>query len=183
MRVAVSAITPIKALLRALADECGGAISVEFAIAIPLFTGLVIGIVQGGLVLFDEIELVNATAVGLRTFALGRQPPCGGCTPQPYTNTINAIANSGRLPLGAANVTLSVGGATCANDATCLTALNAAYYASDVHYSPASWTSVTVTHPCPTFLPASWLALAGVCLGVNNSPPGFLSTQMSQQIQ
>jgi Flp pilus assembly protein TadG len=183
MKVAISAIPPMKTLLHALANEDSGAISIEFAIAVPLFAGLVIGIVQGGLLLFDEIELVNATAVGSRTFALGRQPSCGGCTPQPYTNTIKAVANSGPLPLGASSVTLSVGGATCASDAACLTALNTAYYASGAHYSPASWTTVTVTRPCPTFLPASWLAFAGVCLGTNNIPAGFLTAQMSWEVQ
>ena len=183
MKVAISAIALIKALLRSLRDEEGGAISVQFAIAVPLFAGLVIGIVQGGLLLFDQIELVNVTAVGSRAFALGRQPSCGGCTPQPYTNTIKAVANSGRLPLGASNVTLSVGGATCASDAACLAALNSAFYASAGHYSPASWTTVTVTRPCPTVLPASWLTFAGVCLGANNIPAGSLAAQMSREVQ
>jgi Flp pilus assembly protein TadG len=177
MKAAISAIAPIKTLLRALANECSGAISVEFAIAVPLLTGLVIGIGQGGLVLFDEIELVNAAAVGSRTFALARH------TPQPYTDTINAIANSGRLPLDASNVTLSVGGTTCTSDAACLTALNAAYYGSGAHYSSASWTTVTVTHPCPTFLPTSWLALARVCSDTNNIPAGSLTAQMSREVR
>ena len=183
MKIAIFEITPITTLLRALADERSGAISVEFAIAIPLFAGLVIGLVQGGLLVFDEMELANASAVGSRTFSFGLRPMCDGCTPQPYTNTINAIANSSRLPLGASNVTLSVGGTTCTSDAACLTALNAAYYGSGALYSLASWTTVTVTHPCPAFLPTSWLALAGVCLGTNYSPPGFLTAQMSQQVQ
>jgi TadE-like protein len=179
----ISAIALIKTLLRSLRDEEGGAISVQFAIAVPLFTGLVTGIVQGGLLLFDQIELVNVTAVGSRAFALGRQPTCDGCTPQPYTNTIKAVANSGRLPLGASSVTLSVGGATCASDAACLAALNAAFYASAGHYSPALWTTVIVTRPCPTVLPASWLAFAGVCSGANNIPSGSLTAQMSREVQ
>ena len=149
---------------------------IEFAIAVPLFTGLVIGVAQGGILFFDQIELANATAVGSRAFALGRHG-------QPYTDTINAIANSGRLPLGSSNVILSVGGTICTSDATCLTALNAAYYVSGTQYSSASWTTVTVTYPCPTFLPTSWLALARVCSGTNESPPGFLTARMSQQVQ
>ena len=170
-------LSAISTLLRAVADECSGAISIQFAIAVPLFTGLVIGAAQGGLLLFDEIELVNAAAVGSRTFALGRQAA------QPYTNTIEDVANSGRLPLGTSDVTLSVGGVICTSDTTCQTALNAAHYALGVHYSPASWTTVTVTRPCPTFLPASWLALAGICLGANNVPVGFLTAQMSREVQ
>jgi Flp pilus assembly protein TadG len=71
-KAAMSAIAPIKTLLCALADECSGAISVQLAIAIPLFAGLVIGTVPGGILLFDEIALVNAAAAGSRTFALGR---------------------------------------------------------------------------------------------------------------
>jgi Flp pilus assembly protein TadG len=177
MKAALSAITPIKALLRTLVDECSGAIPVKLAIAVPLLTGLVIGAVQGGLLLFDEIELVNAAAIGSRTFALARH------TPQPYTDTIEAVVNSGRLPLGASNVTLSVGGMSCASDADCLRALNTAYYASGAHYSSASWTTVTLTQACPAFVPASWLALAGVCSGANNVLPGFLTAQISQEVQ
>lgn len=176
LKISISTIAPIKTLLRALADDCSGATMIGFVIAVPLFTGLIIGVAQGGILVFDQIELANATAVGSRAFALGRRA-------QPYTNTIKAIANSGRLPLGSSNVTLSVGGTVCTSDATCLAALNTAYYVSGAHYSPASWTTVTVTYRCPTFLPTSWLALARVCSGTNESPPGFLTDRMSQPVQ
>jgi Flp pilus assembly protein TadG len=176
MKNSISAINLVKALWRRLAEDRNGATAVEFAIAVPLFCTLVIGLAQGGLLLFDEIELAYAANVGSRTFATARQPLTAGGTATPYTATINTIANSGGLTLTASNVTLSVGGTSCGSDSICLTALNNAYV-SDAYYSTTNATSVTVTYPCPELLPLSWMPLTGVCA------TGSLSVTMSQQLQ
>lgn len=174
---------PVKALLRLFAKGRRRASTVEFAIAAPLFAALVVGLAQGGLLLFDEIELANAVVAGARTFAIARQPPCSGCSAQPYTDTIDAITNSSGLRRSAIQVTLQVGGAPCSSDAACLAALNAAHTSSR-RFSSASQTTVTVTYPCPNLLPSSWMALTGVCTDHTYSDKsGYLSVKTSQQVQ
>jgi Flp pilus assembly protein TadG len=163
-------------LWRRLSSDRSGLTTVEFAIAVAMFTTVVVGVVQGGLLLFDEVELTNAVGIGSRTFAVARHASCSECTARPYTDTINAIANSGRLRLAATNVTLAVGGAPCTSDRTCLTSLNAAH-SSGPYYSPLSQTSVTLTYPCPKLLPSALFDTIGVC------PSGNLSFEISQQVQ
>lgn len=155
---------------------------IAFAIAVPLFTAFVVGLVQGGFLLFDEIELANAAVVGSQAFAVARQPSCRGCAAKPYSNTINAIASSGGLQVSAMQITLEVGSAPCASDAACLAALNAAHTLGA--YSTLSQITVTVTYPCPNFVPASWMALTGVCTGNGQGDASdHLSVKISQQIQ
>jgi Flp pilus assembly protein TadG len=178
-------LAKVKTFLRGVAVDIFGTTTIQFAIAVPLFTVLVIGIAQGGLLLFDEIELTNATAVGLRTFAVARQPSCRGCTATPYTSAINAVANSGRLQLGTSNVTLVVGSPSnppCTTDTSCLAALNAAH-TSGVYFSPASITTVSVTYPCPRLLPASWMALVGICAPDARRSADVLTVAMSQPVE
>jgi Flp pilus assembly protein TadG len=176
MNLSISIMSLPRNLWRRLARDRAGITTIEFAIVVPMFTAVVVGLVQGGFLLFDEIELANAVGVGSRAFAVGRQPLCSGCVAQPYTNTINAIANSGSLQLEAANMTLAVGGTPCTSDATCVTALKAAHF-SGAHYSPASQASVTVTYPCQKLLPSALFEFIGAC------PSGSLSLEMSQQVQ
>lgn len=176
MRLSISVISLPKNLWRRLARDRSGITTIEFAIAVPMFTAVVVGLVQGGFLLFDEIELANAVGAGSRAFAVARQPPCSGCIAQPYTNTITAVANSGSLQLAAANLTLVVGGTPCTSDATCLTALKAAHF-SGVYYSPASQASIIVTYRCQKLLPSALFEFIGVC------PGGSLSLGMSQQVQ
>jgi Flp pilus assembly protein TadG len=183
VRMTVSNSALVKAPLRRFAKDRGGATTVAFAIAVPLFTAVVIGVVQGSLLLFDEIELANAAVAGSRAFAIARQPSCHGCSARPYTDTISAITNSGSLRPGAVEVTLQVGGAACSSDAACLAALNAAH-TSRPHYSSASQTAVTVTYPCPKLLPSSWMTRAGLCADNRYSgKSGYLSVRTSQQVQ
>jgi Flp pilus assembly protein TadG len=190
MDVSMSPIAIIKILCRRFArDHCGAAM-VEFALAVPLFSVLFIGVVQGGLLLFDEIELANAANIGSRAFAVSRQPTCNPtcAAATPATNTINAITNSGSLTLGNSNVKLSVGSPATAcfspgntpasQDAGCLTALNTAFNATNgSYYSATANTTVTVSYPCPQLLPLSWMPLTGVCAS------GNLTVTMSQQVQ
>jgi len=176
VKVSFPAINVIKAPRRWFGGDRSAIAAIEFAIAVPLFTAVVIGAAQGGLLVFHEIELTKAAAVGSRTFAISRWPSCSGCAAQPYTNTINAIANSGSLRLRAANVTLAVSGAGCATDAACRASLNSAY-TSGGYNSAISMTTVTVTYPCPTLLPLSWVPLTGVCTA------GNLTVTMSQPVQ
>jgi Flp pilus assembly protein TadG len=195
MSVSISAILAIKAFWRRFADDRCGAAMVEFALAVPLFSVLFIGTVQGGMLLFDEIELANAANVGARAFAVSRQPSCNPtcAAATPATSTVNAIENSGSLTLGSSNITLSTGspGVACfkpgdtpsADDGTattgCLGALNSAFNSTTQgsYYSAAGTTTVTVTYPCPEFLPLKWMPLTAVCSS------GNLSVTMSQQVQ
>jgi Flp pilus assembly protein TadG len=176
MKLLISLMTLPNNLWWRLTRDRSGTTTVGFAVAVPMFAALVVGTIQGGLLLVDEVEVANAVSVGSRAFAMARQPSCVRCTAQPYTSTINAIANSGRLQLAAANVTLAVGGTRCASDATCLKALNAAHSAG-AYYSPSSQASVTVTYPCPRLLPSAVFDLIGAC------PTRSLSLEMSQQVQ
>jgi Flp pilus assembly protein TadG len=176
MKLSISVMSLPKNLWRRLARDRSGITTIEFAIAVLMFTAVVVGLVQGGFLLFDEIELANAVGVGSRAFAVARQPPCSGCIAQPYTSTITAIANSGILPLAAANMTFAVGSTPCTSDATCLAALKAAHF-SGAYYSPGSQARVTVTYPCQKLLPSALFEFIGVC------PSGSLSLAMSQQVQ
>jgi hypothetical protein len=183
VRMTILNSAPIKVLLRRFAKDHSGTTTVGFVIAVPLLTALVLGIAQGGLLLFDEIELANAAVAGSRTFAIARQPLCSGCSARPYTDTISAITNSGGLRPSAMQVTLLVGGAPCSSDAACLAALKAAN-TSGAHYSSSSQTTVALTYPCPNLLPSSWLALTGVCTdNTYSSKAGYLSVKTSQQAQ
>jgi Flp pilus assembly protein TadG len=181
--MAVSNSALVKAPLLRFVKGRSGSTIIAFAIAAPLFTALIIGVAQGGLLLFDEIQLANAAVAGSRTFAIARQPSCSRCSAQPYTDTINAIASSGGLRPSAMQVTLQVGGAPCSSDAACLAALNSAHTLRP-HYSSASRTTVTVTYPCPNLLPSSLMALAGVCVdNTYGGRSGYLSVTTSQQVQ
>jgi Flp pilus assembly protein TadG len=172
----VSAMSPPRNLWRRLANDRAGLTTVEFAIAAAMFTAVIVGVAQGGILLYDEVELANAVGIGSRTFAVARHASCSECTARPYTDTINAIANSGRLRLAAANVTVAVGGTPCTSDGTCLKSLNAAH-SSGPYYSPSSQTSVTLTYPCPKLLPSALFDTIGVC------PSGNFSFEISQQVQ
>jgi Flp pilus assembly protein TadG len=176
VKVSFPPINAVKSPWRWFAGDRTAIATVEFAILVPLFTAVVIGVAQGGLLFFDEIELANAASVGSRTFAVSRWPSCPGCTAQPYTNTINAIANSGSLRLGASNLTLAVGGTSCTSDATCRASLNNAF-TSGRYYSATSMTTVIVSYPCPEFLPVKWMPLTAICSG------GNLSVTTSQPVQ
>jgi Flp pilus assembly protein TadG len=176
MKSAVSVMSVPINLWRKLACDRAGVTTVGFAVAVSMFTALVVGIAQGGLLLFDEVELANAASVGSRTFMVARQPSCFRCVARPYTSTLNAVATAGSLQLASANVSLAVGGAPCSSDATCLAALNAAHF-SGAYYSSRSQASVTVTYPCPKLLPSALFETIGVC------PSGNLSLKISQQVE
>jgi Flp pilus assembly protein TadG len=176
MKSAISIMSIPINLWRKLAHDHSGVTTVGFAVAVSMFTVVVVGVAQGGLLLFDEVELAKAAGVGSRTFALARQPSCFRCAARPYTSALNAIANSGSLQLASANVTLAVGGAPCANDETCLAALNGAHF-SGAYYSSSSRASVTLTYPCPKLLPSTLFDATGVC------PSGNFSLTISQQVQ
>jgi Flp pilus assembly protein TadG len=176
MNLSISLMSLPRNLWRRLVRDRAGITTIEFAIAVPIFTAVVVGLVQGGFLLFDEIELANAVGVGSRTFAVARQPSCLRCAAEPYTSTVNAVVDSSRLRLAAANVTIAVGGRPCTNDETCLAALKAAHFSS-AYYSPAAQASVTVTYPCPKLLPSTLFEFIGAC------PTGSLSLEMTQQVQ
>jgi Flp pilus assembly protein TadG len=183
MNVSTQLICVIKCFWHRLADDRCGAAMVEFALAVPLFSVLFIGVVQGGMLLYDEIELANAANIGSRAFAVSRQASCTPtcATATPYTSTLSAIEKSGSLPLGASNVTLSVGSpaSSCSTDTACLQDLNNAFNSTTQgsYFSAGGTTIVTVTYPCPEFLPLSWMPLTAVC------STGNLSVTMSQQVQ
>jgi len=200
MKISTSTIAVVNTLLRRLAKDRRGAAVVEFAIAVPLFSVAFIGVLQAGLLMFDQIELANAANAGSLAFSAGRQQICSTCTATPATNAISAIGNQLAFTpqqLLTVKVNLATGSpsASCysytgtqpsaSQDNNCLTALNSAYNSTGgSFYSNAAVTSVTVAYPCFQLLPLSWFALTGVCMGNSYYPtPGYIAVTMSQQVQ
>ena len=200
MKISTSAIDIVNTLLRRLVKHRGGAAAVEFAIAVPGFSIAFIGVLQAGILMFDQIELANAANAGSLAFSAGRQQICSTCTATPATNAISAIDNQlaltpQQLLTVKVNLATNSPSAVCysfagsqplaSDDANCLTALNSAYNSTGgSFYSNAAVTTVTVAYPCFQLLPLSWFALTGVCMGNSYYPtPGYIAVTMSQQVQ
>ena len=136
-------------LLEVARDRAGTAM-VEFAIVLPLLAIALLGILQFGIFFYDYVQVENAAAIGERQFLASR------LTTTPYSSTTTAIQAATSLPTNELTITMSVGGTTCASDTACSTALANAY-ATTGAFSIAQTASVTVSYPCLTLLPTSWV--------------------------
>ena len=140
-------------LLEVARDRAGAAM-VEFAIVLPLLAIILLGIVQFGIFFYDYVQVENAAAIGLRQFLASRLVTISG--QGPYSSAQSAIQAATSLPTSGLTITVSVGGTTCASDAACSTALASAL-ATTGAFSIAQTASVSVSYPCLTLLPTSWV--------------------------
>ena len=144
-------------LLEVARDRAGTAM-VEFAIVLPLLAIVLLGILQLGIMFYDWVQVENVAAIGLRQFLASR------LTSTPYSSATTAIQASTNLPTGQLTITMSVGGTACNSDPACSTALKAANAITSTGvYLEGQMASVTVSYPCLTLLPVSWVAK--VCPG------------------
>lgn len=118
--------------LRAIFIGRGGNAAAEFALVLPLFSLVLLGIIKFGLVLNNKIELSAGAQAGARIFTISR----GSATP--WTDAMVAF-NNATANLQAPNIMVYVNGAPCSGDAACQAALSAA---------AGQTVSVTASAPC-----------------------------------
>ena len=141
-----------------LANRSGSS-ATEFAIILPVFLLLLLGIIQIGIIFNQYIELANGTAAGGRTLASAR-----GST-SAYTDTLTAIhgaapnLNSFATPITGQTLTVVVAGTTC-------TSGNQAGACASAFASGAS-AVITVTYPCSIAL--LWFSISGCTLGTSDT--------------
>jgi Flp pilus assembly protein TadG len=169
----------ISRLLDVARDRAGAAM-VEFAIVLPLLAIVLLGILQFGIFFYDYVQVEDATAIGERQFLASRvlgqagtTSPCPAAA-TPYSSTRTAIQQATNLPTSEITITLSVGGTACTTDSGCCAALNTAYSTTGA-YATAQTASVTVSYPCLTLLPVSWVP-------ANFCPGGLLTSTMTQRV-
>ncbi|CAJ0822720.1 MULTISPECIES: TadE/TadG family type IV pilus assembly protein [Ralstonia] len=149
-----------------------GAAAVEFALVALIFFGLLLGTVQFGWLLYNYVVLATAASTGARVLATQRGYSA------PYTNTKSAIL-AAATSLGAQStiasrmtITMSVGGASCQNDALCTTALGTGTQAP----APGTQASVAISY---AFAPIVGGSLAGKA----SLLPTALQASMSELVQ
>ena len=124
-----------------------GSVLVEAAVTLPLFTLLVMGIVEIGLVINIYMNLTMAAATGLQTFSLMRGIPGS------YTASVNAAKNSAlnsawKLSSNDIKVDLFVAGAPCTSSTCDLALSNGAPPSTG---GAGATTSIIVQYPCASF--------------------------------
>jgi Flp pilus assembly protein TadG len=111
-----------------------GAAAVEFAMLAPVLMMVLLGTVQFGLVLNNDVELINGARASVRQLAISRS------STTPYTNAKSAITSSAPDLTGSSiTLTFTVNGTACASDSACITALSTAAGTS---------ASVSASYPC-----------------------------------
>lgn len=115
-------------------QEKSGVAAVEFALVAPLLLTISLAGIIFALALNNYVIVTNAAAVGVSNLILSR----GGSTP--YTDTVTAVRQAAQsLAQASLTIVMSVDGATCADDASCTTALNSA---------GGKQANVAVSYPC-----------------------------------
>jgi Flp pilus assembly protein TadG len=102
------------------ARDSRGSMVVEFALMLPVMTALLLGMTEFGVLMYNKIEMTDASRIAAREFAIGRSQG----TPR-ATAVARFYAAAPGIPNGSANITTKVSGAPC-TDANCKAALDAA---------------------------------------------------------
>jgi Flp pilus assembly protein TadG len=107
----------------------------ELAMALPLLTMLLVGIIKGGILFYDYVTLADAVAVGARTLATSRGVSAACTTAE--TALTNAATN-----LVTSNITITISFSS-AND-SCL---------GSVDWVSGDQANVQATYPCNLAIP------------------------------
>ena len=136
-----------------------GSSATEFAIILPVFVLLLLGIIQFGIIFNQYIELASGAAAGARALSVAR-----GST-SAFTDTVTAIQgaapnlNSFGAPISGQSLTLVVAGTAC-------TSANQAGACASAFAEGAS-AVVTVTYPCSIAL--LWFSAGNCTLGTSDT--------------
>jgi len=76
--------------VRARSEE--GNVLFEFALALPMLSMLLVGVIYGGMTFYNYVELTNSVAAGARTLANGRAAGSNACS-QATTAITNSAGN------------------------------------------------------------------------------------------
>jgi Flp pilus assembly protein TadG len=135
-----------------------GSSAAEFALILPVFSLLLFGIIQFGIIFNHYIELANGVAAGARTLAVAR-----GST-SAYTDTLTAVNNAApnlntfAAPVTGQTLTVVVAGTGCSSGNQAVACANA--------FTAGATAAVTGTYPCT--LTILWLNL-GSCTMTSSS--------------
>jgi len=134
------------------ACEEGGALY-EFAMALPLLTMLLVGIIFGGITFFNFVQLADAVEAGARTLATSRQQGTSACSQASTALT----SSNGNLTASLITVApMSFGQSTCS--ATLVQGDNA---------------TVSATYPCNLQIPFTTFNFCPVKGGVSTCPSSY----------
>ena len=159
-------------LLLDVARDRAGAAFLEFTIAMPVLVLVLMGVLQFGLFFYDSIMVTNAAAVGTRQFSISR------LSSAPYSGTvslINAALPSNFVGNNNFEIALAVNGTSCSIDSTCYGLLNP--NPPTLSCAGRCTASATLSYPCPTLMPASWVSFGNVC------PNGLITVGFTQLVQ
>lgn len=120
-----------------VARDSRGSMVVEFALLLPIMLGLLFGITEFGVVMYNKIALTDASRAAARELSIGRSNATVWADTRTRFFQTAAGVNSADVTL-----TLSVNGTACASNSACQTALSGAIGA------PAS---VSAVLPCRLF--------------------------------
>jgi Flp pilus assembly protein TadG len=95
-------------MLRAFAGDARGASAVEFAITAPIFCMLLVGIIEGGLLLWTQIGLQHGTQMAARCATIDRSV-CGSA------DQIQSYAAQQSYGLNPPSSTFTFSAAACGN--------------------------------------------------------------------
>ena len=110
---------------------------VEFALLVPVLLGMLFGITEFGVAMYNKIELTDATRIAARELSIGRS------NANVWTDSRARFFQAAPgIPAGSVTVTLTVNGATCASNSACQTALGTSIGAA---------AAVSASLPCRLF--------------------------------
>lgn len=121
----------------ALLRDSRGSMVVEFALLVPILLGMLFGITEFGVAMYNKIELTDATRIAARELSIGRS------NATVWTDTrARFFASAPGVPAGNVTLSLSVNGTACASNSACQTLLGTSIGA------PAA---VSASLPCRLF--------------------------------
>lgn len=136
-----------KRVFARLHDDKDGSVLLEATFVMPILAVFLAGITEWGLAFYQYNQLSTATGSAVRQLIVSR----GYDTP--YTDVLSQYSQwAGQLKVKGSNLTITINGTTCTDNATCKTALNGALgksatisvnYACNLQFTPA------VASPCP----------------------------------
>lgn len=95
--------------------------AVEFALILPVLLGILFGITEFGVVMYNKIEMTDAARAAARQLSIGRS----NATVR-TTTLASFYAAAPSFVDGSATIATFVNGAECKTDTLCMAALNAA---------------------------------------------------------
>ncbi len=102
----------------AILRDSRGSMVVEFALLVPILLGMLFGITEFGVAMYNKIEITDASRIAARELSIGRS------NANVWTDTkARFVAASPGVPAASVTLVLKVNGVTCTSNTSCQTLL------------------------------------------------------------